>query len=129
MISRITRQKKKPGKSGLVGEAKSRSATAIKHDLVLKTSFSALTPFSGGKLTPFGFLRGGSRLYVCIECTLVYFIIMDHAAFVKPCRTENRRKIRRMRPVRRSGRSMIAVTVIFFTNFRETIDIRRESAV
>ena len=89
MISRITRQevkKRKPGKSGLVGEAKSRSATAIKHDLVLKTQFSALTPFAGGKLTPLGFLRGGSRLYVCIECTLTHDIIIHNSTRVKPGR-------------------------------------------
>ena len=70
-------------KSGLVGEAKSRSATAIKHDLVLKTSFSARTPFSGGKLTPFGVCEGAAA-YVCIECTLVYSIIMENAEFVEP---------------------------------------------
>ena len=33
IITKQEAKKRKPGKSGLVGEAKSRSATAIKHDL------------------------------------------------------------------------------------------------
>ena len=74
VITPIITKKKKPGKSGLVGEAKSRSATAIKHDLVLKTKFSALTPFAGGKLTPL-VLRGGSRL--CVDAHSIILYLQD----------------------------------------------------
>ena len=45
-----------------------------------------ITPFAGGKLTPLEFLRGGSRLYVCIECTLTNDIIIHNSTRVKPGR-------------------------------------------
>ena len=78
-----------------------------------------ITPFAGGKLTPLGFLRWGSRLYVCIECTLTNYIIIHNSTRVKPGR--------KIFPG--ADTAVLFLCAIFFTNFRETIDIRRESAV